>query len=1302
MAQNPDNHKFLELWTDATTKYEDDTKTKFATHALAGCNNPDAVLDALDRDLREFKDYRDKKERLRKWLKFMSISSVRFLRQRERRQAWCPVPFARAGFVALGVLVQAAKNVSARYDCIIDLCELLHSFLERLRVYMSAQLPNGMRGIVIRMLAHLLSVFALMTKEIKHNRFGSYLRILIGRIDVQDALKKLNDLIGAEQSMGVASAIVFSQEILDHLHGLVLADKDAVIVLAQLENDLQKAMQSMKDENERVMQQLSDLQISTTDGNERIMKDLKELNTRYLDSSVYSWLKAPDARTNHNTARSLHDGDTGSWLVRSFEYKSWKSMSSSLLWINGKPGAGKTIICSTAIEDMLATPGGILAYFYFYYGAADKQSLRGMLSSIISQLEEQLLDNPSPLHTLYQKLGSGVHEPSIPELTACLKSLIIALSARPIFIALDALDECSKPNELAPVLRNLLQSAGVHIFVTSRPEDSVVKMLRPLMTCELDLRSVIKGDISLHLGRVLAEEDPFCSWTQGDRDLVLNHLLEHSDGMFRWVTCQLDNLRECLPRDLEVVLNNLPPTLDATYERILSRIHAANKPHACRLFNWLAFSFRPLHVEELAQVLAINFIDDASATFKEDWIPRDHREAISRVCLSLVHITPDGTVQLAHFSVKEFFLSERIQCRPSLLQFKIEAEMAHTIIATSCLAYILWLGSMDNIPNGMDTLKVQYPLAEYSILQCAVHAQFDHVSDKVQHMLGFLFVENSRQWTLWVSYIHEVDWPWGGHKTGPPLYWAAKFGFFHTVQLLLKCGVDVNRDHLHLAQLPGHVLGFILQSRPYGKALQGALNRGPLDLAQLLLKHGADVNARGGRHGNALQAASSRGHLDLARLLLEHGADINVQGGPHGNALQAASSGGHLGLAQLLLEHGADINVQDGPHGNALQAASSGGHLDLARLLLEHSADVNAQGGQHGNALQAASSGGHLDLARLLLEHSADVNAQGGQHGNALQAASSGGHLDLARLLLEHSADVNAQGGQHGNALQAASSGGHLDLARLLLEHSADVNAQGGQHGNPLQAASSGGHLDLARLLLERDANINVQGGWHGNALRAASSGGHLDLARPLLEHGADINVQGGPHGNPLQAALNSGHLALAQLLVESGADVNVQGGRALQAVSIGGHLNLTWLMLEHGADVNVQGGLYGSALQAASLAGHLDLAQLLLEHGADINAQARPYGNALQAASITGHLDLTRLLLEHGADINAQGGPYGSALQAASIGGHIDLAQLLLEHGADVTAQGGPYKNAESIWELERPGDFEGRRSDWWSYDVD
>ncbi|KAJ7900820.1 Pfs, NACHT and ankyrin domain protein [Mycena leptocephala] len=1328
MAQN----QFLELWKDATREYEDETKITIATHPLAHCNSPDAVLDALDRDLQKFKHYRDRKEGLRKWLKPM-LHLIASLSEIAGGAAGVPVPFATAGFIALGVLVQAAKNVSARYDCIMDLCELLHSFLERLRVYTSTQLPTSMRGVGIRMLVHLLSVFALVTKEIEHTRIGSYLRTLMGRKDVQEALKKLNDLIGAEQSMGVANAMAFSREILDHVQGLVRADQDAAIVLAHLKNDLHKAIQYTEDANERVLQRLRDLTTCTIDAQERLAMDLGELSRRHLDSSVRSWLKAPDSCINHNAARELHDSDTGSWL-----WKAWVLTACCFSALNSLPfsaGSGKTII-STVIEDVLAMSGSVLAYFYFYHGEAEKQSLRGMLSSIISQLEEQLLVAPSPLLALYKKCGSGAHEPSIWDLTTCLKSLIIALSAPSIFIILDALDESSTPSDLKDVLCHLVQCAEgrTHIFVTSRPEDTVIKVLRPLTTCELDLSSVIYDDISVYLHRAVSQEHPFCSWKPVHRERVLNHLLEHSNGMFRWVACQLNDLRECLLQDLQDMLNTLPTTLDATYERILSRITARNKPHARRLFNWLAFSFRSLHVEELAQVLAIRFTSDASATFEEDCVEADPAVAISRVCLSLVHITPVGIVQFAHFSVKEFFLSERIQCMPSISLFRIEAETAHTIIAATCLAYLLWIGSIVNIPYDADEGKLQFPLEEYSV-QYAVHAQFDRVSDNVRGMLVPLFNEDAPEWTFWVSHV-EREWE---VRNRPPSGVVERH--LEPARLLLEHGADVNAQggqywtalqaasaegHLELARLLlEHGAEVNAQGGEDGNALQAASSGGRLEVARLLLEHGAEVNVQGGQYWTALQAASAEGHLELARLLLEHGAEVNAQGwselarlllehgaevnaqgGRCGNLLYDASSGGDLELVRLLLDHGAEVNAQSGGDTYAIEGASTEGHLEVARLLLEHGADVNAQDGEGTTALHGASVEGHLELAQLLLEHGAEVNVQEGVDWTALQAASSGGHLELARLLLEHGADVNAQarrlllehgaevnaqGGQYWTALQAASSGGYLELARLLLEHGAEINAQGGQYWTALQAASSGGYLELAQLLLEHGAEVNVQGGQYWTALQAASAEGHLEvarlllehgaeLARLLLEHGADVNAQGGERGNALQAAVSEGWSELARLLLEQGADVNAQGGQywtALQATSAEGHLEVARLLLEHGVDVNAQGGQYWTALQAASAEGHLELARLLLEHGAEVNAQGGEDGNALQAASSGGRLEVARLLLEHGAEVNAQGGQYWTALQAASTEGHLEVARLLLEHGAEVNASGGEDGNA-------------------------
>ncbi len=217
------------------------------------------------------------------------------------------------------------------------------------------------------------------------------------------------------------------------------------------------------------------------------------------------------------------------------------------------------------------------------------------------------------------------------------------------------------------------------------------------------------------------------------------------------------------------------------------------------------------------------------------------------------------------------------------------------------------------------------------------------------------------------------------------------------------------------------------------------------------------VNSPSAMSGNAmpLQAAAKGGYLEVAQVLLNRGANVNQAPESIGGrtALQAASEAGYLTVVQLLLKHHANVN--DNPASyygrTALQAAAGNGHLEVARLLLEHGADVNANAatyGQSRTALQAASEGGHLEVVRLLLERGADVNAEGTTYSfgrTALQAASAGGHLEIVRLLLKHGANDNAEVRRHGRtALQAASDGRHLKVVCLLLERKVDFNFQGG------------------------------------------------------------------------------------------------------------------------------------------------------------------------------------------------------------------------------------------------------------------
>jgi hypothetical protein len=137
-------------------------------------------------------------------------------------------------------------------------------------------------------------------------------------------------------------------------------------------------------------------------------------------------------------------------------------------------------------------------------------------------------------------------------------------------------------------------------------------------------------------------------------------------------------------------LNDLPKTLDETYSRTLLGIDEEKREYAQRLFRCLMVSIRPLRVEELAEILAIQFDEEALPTFNTDWRPAYAEETIMSVCSSLIAIVDRGghqVVQFSHFSVKEYLASERLAAAEERLSyFHILPEPAHTILAHAGLS----------------------------------------------------------------------------------------------------------------------------------------------------------------------------------------------------------------------------------------------------------------------------------------------------------------------------------------------------------------------------------------------------------------------------------------------------------------------------------------------------------------------------------------------------------------------------------------------------------------------------------------
>ena len=123
------------------------------------------------------------------------------------------------------------------------------------------------------------------------------------------------------------------------------------------------------------------------------------------------------------------------------------------------------------------------------------------------------------------------------------------------------------------------------------------------------------------------------------------------------MVCQFDRLRRCFPASIRTALADIPETLDKTYEQSLLGINKEKRKYAQRLFRCLSVSIRPLRVEELAEILAIQFDARVAPSFNEDLRPLDAEEAVLSACSSLVTIVERGgyqVVQFSHYSVKEF------------------------------------------------------------------------------------------------------------------------------------------------------------------------------------------------------------------------------------------------------------------------------------------------------------------------------------------------------------------------------------------------------------------------------------------------------------------------------------------------------------------------------------------------------------------------------------------------------------------------------------------------------------------------
>ena len=342
----------------------------------------------------------------------------------------------------------------------------------------------------------------------------------------------------------------------------------------------------------------------------------------------------------------------------------------------------------------------------------------------------------------------------------------------------------------------------------------------------------------------------------------------------------------------------MPNDLDSTYSRILNNVVEEHARDVLKVLQWLACSVRPLQLQEVAEVVTINIQEDPRVNVEKRFQePQD----VLTMCSSLItysgeSLTDTKTVQLAHFSVKEYLLSTRIHQGKAKI-YGFSDLQANASIANDCVAYLM---QFDNL------YSVTYPTySEFTLSSYAALYWFQHVrkaeedpETAANSLVEDFFLTKGNALLNWVR-LHDPDGdfvPMFGEnmqdikKVLSPLYYASLFGLTRLVRTLLDKGESMEQN-----------AGF------YGNPLQAASSRNQSETAKLLIDRGFDVNTHGGHFGSALRAASFGGHYEVVKILISHGADINASGGLFENALRAASVSGRDRVVQILVSHEACV-----------------------------------------------------------------------------------------------------------------------------------------------------------------------------------------------------------------------------------------------------------------------------------------------------------------------------------------------------------------------------------------------------------
>ncbi|OCT47211.1 ankyrin repeat protein [Cladophialophora carrionii] len=545
---------------------------------------------------------------------------------------------------------------------------------------------------------------------------------------------------------------------------------------------------------------------------------------------ILDWLSEHQYEAQYQRSYQLHCSNTCRWLLADPAFLDWSKARSSLLWMHGQVGTGKTIATSYLIHHLITTKRSDSLLGYFYYDASTMESLtpESFFGAIIKQFCSDLPELPAEIVDAYARASNRTGSPkraSLGDLESFLRSLLESHDSATIVV--DGLDESPNYAAVCDFLTSsvLAGKYALRVFISSRPELHLRRRFRGFQ--EIPVPEVaVEEDISVYIRMRINTNPRLRRMSDKMKHYVEMTLRADSHGMFRWVQCQLDEIsRLRTDAALRKALNHLPSSLEGSYLRILNTIAPEDVAFAKKALLWLAHASTPLSLTELAEAVVLepefDYLDPDSKL-------NDPNDVID-ICRSLIAFNPlSKTARIAHHSVREF-LTERLD---QTSEFYIPPQTSHRMIAEACLSYLL----LDDFAAGplyredFSWTLSKFPLLRYAAQNWPFHVQSSGAELELLPLIRKLMTTKANpKFFFWLQVVlfdsrHGYLTPGAELEDARPLYYAASYGLTETVRSLVQAGANLDD----------------CAGRYGGTALHAAVWRKQPEILDILLDAGAD------------------------------------------------------------------------------------------------------------------------------------------------------------------------------------------------------------------------------------------------------------------------------------------------------------------------------------------------------------------------------------------------------------------------------------------------------------------------------